>query len=79
MERYSANTAKCTYGRPALLRKVLLHAGDLGYKAFDTQPGRVGTLVCWDQWYPRARAYRVAGSECAVLSHGHRLAPCGEG
>ena len=39
--------------RPALLREVLLHAGDLGFQAFD-KPGRIGTLICWDQWYPEA-------------------------
>src|SRR5213078_489402 len=28
--------------------------GDQGFKAIDTKHGRLGTLVCWDQWYPEA-------------------------
>ncbi len=39
---------------PLYLEKFYFTPGDLGFRAFDTQVGRVGTLVCWDQWYPEA-------------------------
>ena len=39
-------------GRSALLREILFHAGRSRLPAFDTSFGAVGTLVCWDQWYP---------------------------
>jgi len=36
----------------------------LGFKAFDTAAGRIGTLVCWDQWYPEAaRLTALAGAD----------------
>src|SRR5256885_6449775 len=37
---------------PLYYEKFYFTPGDLGYRAFDTNVGRVGTLVCWDQWYP---------------------------
>src|SRR6267143_1307867 len=39
---------------PLYYEKFYFTPGDLGFKAFDTAVGRVGTLVCWDQWYPEA-------------------------
>jgi N-carbamoylputrescine amidase len=39
---------------PLFYEKFYFTPGDLGYQVFDTAPGRVGTLVCWDQWYPEA-------------------------
>jgi N-carbamoylputrescine amidase len=39
---------------PAYYEKYYFAPGDLGFKAFDTRFGRVGTLICWDQWYPEA-------------------------
>lgn len=39
---------------PLFYEKFYFTPGDLGYQAFDLKPGRVGTLVCWDQWYPEA-------------------------
>jgi N-carbamoylputrescine amidase len=39
---------------PLYYEKFYFTPGDLGFKAFDTEVGRVGTLVCWDQWYPEA-------------------------
>jgi len=39
---------------PLYYEKYYFTPGDLGFKAFDTHFGRVGTLVCWDQWYPEA-------------------------
>jgi len=37
---------------PLYYEKFYFTPGDLGFRAFDTAAGRVGTLVCWDQWYP---------------------------
>jgi len=34
--------------------KYYFTPGDLGFKAFDTARAKIGTLVCWDQWYPEA-------------------------
>jgi N-carbamoylputrescine amidase len=39
---------------PAYYEKFYFTPGDLGFRAFDTQVGRIGALVCWDQWYPEA-------------------------
>ncbi len=39
---------------PAYYEKYYFTPGDLGFRAFDTHVGRIGTLVCWDQWYPEA-------------------------
>jgi N-carbamoylputrescine amidase len=51
---------------PLYYEKYYFTPGDLGFKAFDTRVGRVGTLVCWDQWYPEgARLTALQGA--AVL------------
>ena len=48
---------------PLYYEKYYFTPGDLGYQAFDTQPGRIGTLVCWDQWYPEgARLTALKGA-----------------
>src|SRR5947209_6492568 len=39
---------------PLYFEKYYFTPGDLGFKAFDTRYGRIGVLVCWDQWYPEA-------------------------
>jgi len=39
---------------PLYYEKFYFTPGDLGFKAFDTSAGRLGTLVCWDQWYPES-------------------------
>jgi N-carbamoylputrescine amidase len=39
---------------PAYYEKYYFTPGDLGFRAVDTRAGRIGTLVCWDQWYPEA-------------------------
>jgi N-carbamoylputrescine amidase len=39
---------------PSYYEKFYFTPGDLGFPAFDTRAGRIGTLVCWDQWYPEA-------------------------
>jgi N-carbamoylputrescine amidase len=49
---------------PLYYEKYYFTPGDLGFKAFDTQVGRVGTLVCWDQWYPEgARITALQGAQ----------------
>ncbi|MEP6847928.1 MAG: carbon-nitrogen hydrolase [Acidobacteriota bacterium] len=49
---------------PAYYEKFYFTPGDLGFKAFDTEVGRIGTLICWDQWYPEgARLTALRGAE----------------
>jgi N-carbamoylputrescine amidase len=50
---------------PAYYEKFYFTPGDLGFKAFDTQAGRLATLICWDQWYPEGA--RVAALRGAVI------------
>ena len=51
---------------PCFYEKFYFTPGDLGFKAVDVQAGRIGTLICWDQWYPEAaRLTALAGA--AVL------------
>jgi N-carbamoylputrescine amidase len=48
---------------PAFYEKFYFAPGDLGFQAFDVQPGRIGTLICWDQWYPEgARLTALRGA-----------------
>ena len=49
---------------PLYYEKFYFTPGDLGFRAFDTEVGRVGTLVCWDQWYPEgARLTALQGAQ----------------
>ncbi|HEY0710983.1 MAG TPA: carbon-nitrogen hydrolase [Polyangia bacterium] len=51
---------------PSFYEKFYFTPGDLGFKTFDLAAGRIGTLICWDQWYPEAaRLTALAGA--AVL------------
>jgi len=50
---------------PAYYEKYYFAPGDLGFRAFDTAVGRVGTLICWDQWYPEGA--RLTALRGAVL------------
>jgi N-carbamoylputrescine amidase len=48
---------------PLYYEKYYFTPGDLGYRALDTAVGRIGTLVCWDQWYPEgARITALQGA-----------------
>jgi len=48
---------------PAFYEKFYFTPGDLGFPAFDTRAGRIGALICWDQWYPEAaRLAALAGA-----------------
>jgi N-carbamoylputrescine amidase len=49
---------------PSYYEKYYFTPGDLGFRAFDTRAGRIGTLICWDQWYPEAaRLTALQGAE----------------
>jgi N-carbamoylputrescine amidase len=50
---------------PSYYEKFYFTPGDLGFKAFDTAAGRIGTLVCWDQWYPEGA--RLTALQGAVI------------
>lgn len=49
---------------PGYYEKFYFTPGDLGFHPIDTSVGRLGVLVCWDQWYPEAaRLMALAGAE----------------
>jgi N-carbamoylputrescine amidase len=49
---------------PGFNEKFYFTPGDLGFQPIDTSVGRLGVLVCWDQWYPEAaRLMALAGAE----------------
>jgi len=49
---------------PGFEEKFYFTPGDLGYRVWDTRAGRIGVLICWDQWYPEAaRLAALAGAE----------------
>lgn len=52
---------------PAYYEKFYFTPGDLGFRPIDTSVGRLGVLVCWDQWYPEAaRLMALAGAEVLI-------------
>jgi len=49
---------------PHFYEKFYFTPGDLGFKAFRTNKGKIGTLICWDQWFPEAaRLTALQGAE----------------
>jgi len=68
---FDANGAQCGLYRkmhipddPLYYEKFYFTPGDLGFRAFDTGYGKLGTLVCWDQWYPEgARLTALQGAQ----------------
>jgi N-carbamoylputrescine amidase len=68
---------------PLYYEKFYFTPGDLGFRAFDTSAGRIGTLVCWDQWYPEAaritalRGANVLFYPTAIGWHPHEKGECG--
>ncbi|CAM3527773.1 MULTISPECIES: carbon-nitrogen hydrolase [Flavobacterium] len=49
---------------PHFYEKFYFTPGDLGFQAIETKKGTVGTLICWDQWYPEAaRITALKGAE----------------
>lgn len=69
---------------PSYYEKFYFTPGDIGFKAFDTKVGRIGTLICWDQWYPEgARLTALQGAEVlfyptAIGWHPHEKAQYGK-
>lgn len=52
---------------PAYYEKFYFTPGDLGFHPIDTSVGRLGVLVCWDQWYPEAaRLMALQGAEILI-------------
>ena len=52
---------------PAYYEKFYFTPGDLGFQPIDTSVGRLGVLVCWDQWYPEAaRLMALQGAELLI-------------
>jgi N-carbamoylputrescine amidase len=69
---------------PLYYEKFYFTPGDLGFRAFDTTAGKIGTLVCWDQWYPEgARLTALKGANVlfyptAIGWHPHEKDELGE-
>lgn len=52
---------------PAYYEKFYFTPGDLGFEPIDTSVGRLGVLVCWDQWFPEAaRLMALKGAEVLI-------------
>lgn len=52
---------------PGYYEKFYFTPGDLGYKVFPTKFGKIGVLICWDQWYPEAaRITALMGADMLV-------------
>lgn len=52
---------------PNFYEKFYFTPGDLGFKPIDTSLGRIGVLVCWDQWYPEAaRLMALSGAKMLI-------------
>ena len=52
---------------PAYYEKFYFTPGDLGFKPIETSVGKLGVMVCWDQWYPEAaRLMTLAGAEILI-------------
>ena len=49
---------------PNFYEKFYFSPGDLGFKSFDTRYGKIGVLICWDQWFPEgARLTALTGAQ----------------
>lgn len=52
---------------PAYYEKFYFTPGDIGFRPIDTSVGRLGVLVCWDQWYPEAaRLMALQGADLLI-------------
>ena len=52
---------------PLYFEKFYFTPGDLGFRCFDAPFGRIGILVCWDQWYPEAARITALGGADILL------------
>jgi N-carbamoylputrescine amidase len=52
---------------PAFFEKFYFTPGDLGFRAFDTRAGRIGVLICWDQWYPEGARLTALQGACVLF------------
>jgi N-carbamoylputrescine amidase len=52
---------------PLFYEKYYFAPGDLGFPCFDTRVGRLGTLICWDQWYPEGARLTALGGACVLF------------
>ena len=61
------NTSVVLERDPAYYEKFYFTPGDLGFEPIETSVGRLGVLVCWDQWYPEAaRLMALSGAELLI-------------
>ena len=52
---------------PQFYEKFYFAPGDLGFRVWDTKVGKIGVLICWDQWYPEAaRLTAMQGAEILI-------------
>ena len=52
---------------PGYSEKFYFSPGDTGFRVWNTQRGRIGVGICWDQWFPEAaRAMALQGAECIL-------------
>lgn len=52
---------------PGYYEKFYFTPGDIGFKPIDTEIGRLGVMICWDQWYPEgARLMALAGADLLI-------------
>ena len=79
--RSAASTARCTSPTTrSTTRSTTSRPATSASRRSTPRVGTVGTLVCWDQWYPEAaRLTALAGRRGPLLPDGHRLAPAREG
>ncbi|MGM0676437.1 MAG: carbon-nitrogen hydrolase [Pseudomonadota bacterium] len=62
---------------PGYYEKFYFTPGDLGFHPVDTSVGRLGVLVCWDQWFPEAaRLMALAGAELLIYPTAIGWDPC---
>ena len=62
-DRWRGSTEDAHPDDPLYYEKFYFTPGDLGFKAMKTSQGHIGTLVCWDQWYPEgARVTALQGA-----------------